>query len=328
MPGYGTSSKSRSVRPGNRTCRRYTRLCGNMPGPPTPYRPGVKIRCGGAIVPSVEHLAFFIARCRESRLAWKATAGLHHPLRHRDPASQAMMHGFLNVFLAGVFAHMQALDEAQLAALCKRNRLRRFNSRKSASAGETGAARWIRCARHGRGCRRSAVAASTSRAMNCVRCGCLSDRCQGQRNVWTLCVHGGRIHRGITSEVHSAQAQVKRVGRCEGNQGPIAAASGPEGGAGPCRQAAPDQSQQLHAGARVRGGPAGSGGAGRHRDAACRVGGVLQGARFATVSNARAAKTPHPAECLRWTGKIRRSAAQFRSKHGTTSLISTAACRR
>ncbi len=82
-----------------------------------PLMVGLKIRCGGAAIPSVEQLAFFIARCRENRLAWKATAGLHHPLRHRDPATQTMVHGFLNVFLAGIFAHVHALDEPQLAAL-------------------------------------------------------------------------------------------------------------------------------------------------------------------------------------------------------------------
>ena len=53
-----------------------------------------KIRCGGESVPSVEHVAAFITACHERRLPFKATAGLHHPVRSGEG------HGFLNVFLA------------------------------------------------------------------------------------------------------------------------------------------------------------------------------------------------------------------------------------
>jgi hypothetical protein len=84
-----------------------------------PDRLGLKIRCGGANVPTVEQLAFFIARCRESHVAWKATAGLHHPLRHRDPVQQTIVHGFVNVFLAGIFARVPVIEEAQVAAILK-----------------------------------------------------------------------------------------------------------------------------------------------------------------------------------------------------------------
>jgi hypothetical protein len=72
-----------------------------------------KIRTGGVTsdaIPSVESVASFILACAERRLAFKATAGLHHPIRsmHRlsyEPdARSAMMHGFINVFLAAAFA--------------------------------------------------------------------------------------------------------------------------------------------------------------------------------------------------------------------------------
>jgi hypothetical protein len=81
---------------------------------------GLKIRCGGATpsaIPSPEQLAFFIGRCREARLPWKATAGLHHPLRHRDPALDSMVHGFLNVFAAGILARTHPVDEAALVRI-------------------------------------------------------------------------------------------------------------------------------------------------------------------------------------------------------------------
>jgi hypothetical protein len=54
----------------------------------------VKVRCGGSFVPSVEQLGLVVACCRETRVAFKATAGLHHPVRRGDE------HGFLNLLAA------------------------------------------------------------------------------------------------------------------------------------------------------------------------------------------------------------------------------------
>jgi hypothetical protein len=84
-----------------------------------------KIRTGGVkpeAIPSVEHVAEFIRACADRRLAFKATAGLHHPVRSEQPltyepdAPRAVMHGFLNVFLAACFAwHDQRHIEPILA---------------------------------------------------------------------------------------------------------------------------------------------------------------------------------------------------------------------
>jgi hypothetical protein len=58
----------------------------------------------------VSAVAAFIRVCVERRLPFKATAGLHHPIRAEHPltyeanAPRAVMHGFLNVFLAASFA--------------------------------------------------------------------------------------------------------------------------------------------------------------------------------------------------------------------------------
>jgi hypothetical protein len=72
-----------------------------------------KIRTGGLTpdaIPAAEDLAHFLCQAAERRLAFKATAGLHHPVRSDRPltyapdAPRGTMHGFVNVFLAAAFA--------------------------------------------------------------------------------------------------------------------------------------------------------------------------------------------------------------------------------
>jgi len=72
-----------------------------------------KVRTGGVTAdafPASFDLARFIKICAEEDVPFKATAGLHHPLRsvnkltYAPDSASAMMHGFLNVFLAAAFA--------------------------------------------------------------------------------------------------------------------------------------------------------------------------------------------------------------------------------
>jgi hypothetical protein len=72
-----------------------------------------KVRTGGVtpeMIPEPSVLARFISACARAGAPFKATAGLHHPLRSMRPLTyapdspRAMMHGFLNVFLAAAFA--------------------------------------------------------------------------------------------------------------------------------------------------------------------------------------------------------------------------------
>jgi hypothetical protein len=72
-----------------------------------------KVRTGGVVVdaiPTTSDVARFIEACVARKVAFKATAGLHHPVRGRYPLTYAAdaprgeMFGFLNVFLAASFA--------------------------------------------------------------------------------------------------------------------------------------------------------------------------------------------------------------------------------
>jgi hypothetical protein len=70
-----------------------------------------KVRCGGAAVPAVEELGGFVRRCREARVPFKATAGLHHAVRTDSE------HGFLNLLAAAVFGdEEEALAERDAGA--------------------------------------------------------------------------------------------------------------------------------------------------------------------------------------------------------------------
>ncbi len=81
---------------------------------------GYKMRTGGltpADVPSVEAIAQAIVCCRESSVPFKATAGLHHPIRQFRSEIGGVMHGFANVFVAGILAEVQALDTAAVQTI-------------------------------------------------------------------------------------------------------------------------------------------------------------------------------------------------------------------
>ena len=73
-----------------------------------------KLRCGPA-VPTVEQVAAFIVAARDAGVAWKATAGLHHPVRSERE------HGFLNLLLAAAQAEDGADEAALRAVLAERD---------------------------------------------------------------------------------------------------------------------------------------------------------------------------------------------------------------
>ena len=79
-----------------------------------------KIRCGGvteSLIPSPSEVAGFIHACRHAAVPFKATAGLHHPVRaeqaltYEPDAPRAVMHGFLNLFMAAALVAHAKLSE-------------------------------------------------------------------------------------------------------------------------------------------------------------------------------------------------------------------------
>jgi hypothetical protein len=72
-----------------------------------------KVRTGGVTtdsVPMPSEIAEFLCQAAARQVPFKATAGLHHPIRGDHPLTysadspHAIMHGFINVFVAAAFA--------------------------------------------------------------------------------------------------------------------------------------------------------------------------------------------------------------------------------
>lgn len=81
---------------------------------------GYKLRAGGATpdaIPSVGEVAHVLLACRDRGVALKCTAGLHRPFRGQHGEARATMHGFVNVFAAGVLAHACRLERAATEAI-------------------------------------------------------------------------------------------------------------------------------------------------------------------------------------------------------------------
>lgn len=90
----------------------------NATDPPQPA--GFKLRCGGVsaeLYPTPAQVALAIQAATAAGISFKATAGLHHPLRHFNEEAGTTMHGFLNVFGAALLARHNKLDEADLTTV-------------------------------------------------------------------------------------------------------------------------------------------------------------------------------------------------------------------
>jgi len=89
-----------------------------------------KIRTGGltpAAFPSPESIIDFMLACKAQSVAFKATAGLHHPVRgeyrftYEADSAKGTMYGFLNVFLAAALVAAGEDESIAVAALEETN---------------------------------------------------------------------------------------------------------------------------------------------------------------------------------------------------------------
>ena len=89
-----------------------------------------KMRTGGVVAeafPAAPDVLRFLAACADARVPFKATAGLHHPLRgefaltYAAESAHATMFGFLNLFLTAVLLHAGAPPDALVSLLEERD---------------------------------------------------------------------------------------------------------------------------------------------------------------------------------------------------------------
>lgn len=89
---------------------------------------GAKVRTGGVTpdaFPPPERVAEFIAACDAADVPFKATAGLHHPIRAEHPLTyepgcpRGVMHGFLNVFVAASAVRSRRADVRAAAEIVR-----------------------------------------------------------------------------------------------------------------------------------------------------------------------------------------------------------------
>ncbi|MFG0257958.1 MAG: hypothetical protein ACF8GE_08670 [Phycisphaerales bacterium JB043] len=85
-----------------------------------------KIRTGSVNadeIPRVGEVARFICACARADVPFKATAGLHHPIRaehnltYEDDSPRGTMHGFVNVFLAACWAFTEGCTASAMESV-------------------------------------------------------------------------------------------------------------------------------------------------------------------------------------------------------------------
>jgi hypothetical protein len=85
-----------------------------------------KVRTGGVTpgsIPPAQEIIDFIAACRRERVPFKATAGLHHPIRgsyrltYERNSPVGTMYGFVNVFVASALIYAGENEGTAIAAL-------------------------------------------------------------------------------------------------------------------------------------------------------------------------------------------------------------------
>lgn len=95
-----------------------------------------KIRTGGVtpdLIPTISEVARFIATCARHDVGFKATAGLHHPIRaehqltYESDSPSAITHGFLNVFVAALIAFEHNVEQTVIEEILANTAPSRFD---------------------------------------------------------------------------------------------------------------------------------------------------------------------------------------------------------
>lgn len=95
-----------------------------------------KIRTGGVTpeaFPTPFQVAGFLTACAGARVPFKATAGLHHPIRATYPLTyekeppRGMMHGFLNVFVAAAMVCGHHIEATKAGAILEERDIKNFH---------------------------------------------------------------------------------------------------------------------------------------------------------------------------------------------------------
>ncbi|HBS27974.1 MAG TPA: hypothetical protein DEB06_00645 [Phycisphaerales bacterium] len=90
-----------------------------------------KVRTGGVtpeMIPAPKAVARFLSACAAADVPFKATAGLHHPMRAEYPLTyepncpRGVMFGFLNVFIAAALLKTGAVNESESADVLEERR--------------------------------------------------------------------------------------------------------------------------------------------------------------------------------------------------------------
>jgi hypothetical protein len=90
---------------------------------------GAKVRTGGTTPeahPGPLELARFLAHCKAADVPFKATAGLHHPFRHRNESVGCDQFGFVNVFFGAALLWHGAIEQEELEMLLADTHSRNF----------------------------------------------------------------------------------------------------------------------------------------------------------------------------------------------------------
>jgi hypothetical protein len=91
---------------------------------------GFKLRTGGveaALFPTSEQVVYAMRKCLDRGVSFKATAGLHHPFRHYNDSVKTKMHGFINLFGAGIITYRHNITDKEMIEMLEEEDHDKFN---------------------------------------------------------------------------------------------------------------------------------------------------------------------------------------------------------